>query len=209
MKKLYLLLACLAWLCAGAEAEDELDSVQPVSASAEGLYAQGSDALEAGKVAQAVSDFEQALRISPLYYDALYSLAGAYRRQGRFEESILLFQRLLRYDPQLVDAWYQLGLAYAGEGDYAKAVDAYRLTLERSPGYGQCHCALSLALRETQHSRESLAEAQNCLAQLPNYAGAWNLIGNAQTDLGDFQGRLGLPIKRPWSLKPSLCERPF
>ena len=147
-------------------------------------------------------------KISPLYYDALYSLRGPTRRQGSFDQAILLFQRLLRYYPQMVDGWFQLGLSYAGSGQYGKATDAYRLALERSPDFGQCHCALALALRETRQSQESLAEAQHCLALLPGYAGAWNLIGNAQTDLGDFGAALEA-YQKAVEIEPSYINAHF
>lgn len=114
---------------------------------------------------------------------ALFDRGKAQITAGDFEDAIQSFKRLLRFDPKLVEVWYQLGIAYASAGRYAEASDAYRLTLERNPDCGPCHCALSLALRETRHAPESLAEAKNCLRLIPNYAGAWNLIGNAELDL--------------------------
>jgi tetratricopeptide (TPR) repeat protein len=106
------------------------------------------------------------------------------RRQGRFEDSILTLQGLLKAEPKNTWAWYELGLSYATDAQYAKAIDAYRLALSYGFRDGQCRCALGLALRETRKPEAALAEARRCLAMLPGYAGAWNLVGNAEIDLG-------------------------
>jgi tetratricopeptide (TPR) repeat protein len=129
-------------------------------------------------------EFESAQAMDPRETE-LFTRGKAELAAGHFEEAIQIFKRLLRFDPKLVEAWYQLGISYASAGQYPQAVDAYRLTLERNPNCGQCHCALSLALRETRHAPESLSEARNCLRLIPDYAGAWNLIGNVQLDLGE------------------------
>jgi Flp pilus assembly protein TadD len=107
------------------------------------------------------------------------------RRQGRFEESVLSLQKHLKNSPDDARAWYELGLSYAMDGQYAKAVDAYRLALSKRLDDFQCHCALGVALRETQRPTAALNEARRCLELSPGYAGALNLIGNIQTDLGE------------------------
>jgi tetratricopeptide (TPR) repeat protein len=112
------------------------------------------------------------------------------RKQGRFAESIVSFQRLLKQDPSQSRAWYELGLSYAAAAQYAKAADAYRLALSRGLANASCHCALALALRESRQPKAALAEARRCLQLMPGYAGAWNLCGNAQTDLDDEAGAL-------------------
>jgi tetratricopeptide (TPR) repeat protein len=106
------------------------------------------------------------------------------RQEGRFEESVLKFQDLLKQSPDNARAWYEMGLSYASDDQYAKACDAYRLALSHGFSQAQCHCALALALRETQRASAALGEAKRCLQLLPRYAGAYNLIGNAEIDLG-------------------------
>ena len=89
---------------------------------------------------------------------------------------------------QLVDAWYQLlGLAYAGgRREYAKAVDAYRLTLERSPAMASAIAPFPWPCAKPSIAARAWHEAQNCLAQLPTYAGAWNLIRQCADRFGGF-----------------------
>jgi tetratricopeptide (TPR) repeat protein len=113
------------------------------------------------------------------------SLPGALeqRRQGNFEEAILELQALIKAEPGDSLAWYELGLTYASDGQYPKAADAYRLALAGGHPGPQCHCALALALRESGKPAVSLTEALKCRELLPRYAGAWNLVGNAETDL--------------------------
>lgn len=116
--------------------------------------------------------------------------ALAERRQGRFDESILILQGLLKQDPENARAWYELGLSYATDGQYGKAADAYRLALARGYSDPPCHCALALALRECKKPGAALGEARRCHELMPGYAGALNLIGNAEFDLGRFDRAL-------------------
>lgn len=109
------------------------------------------------------------------------------RRQGNFAESILSLQRLLKSEPENARAWFELGLSYATDAQYAKAADAYRLALARGYADPQCHCALGLALREAHKPQAALSESKRCLELIPGYAGAWNLIGNVEIDLGHFE----------------------
>jgi tetratricopeptide (TPR) repeat protein len=111
----------------------------------------------------------------------------AERRQGYFEQSMLSLQKFLRAHGNHAQAWYELGITYASDGQYGKAADAYRLALSHGFAEPQCHCALSLALREIAKPMASSAEARRCLDLIPDYAGAWNLIGNAEIDLGHYR----------------------
>lgn len=130
------------------------------------------------------------------------------RKQGRFEDSILTLQGLLKAEPKNVWAWYELGLSYATDSQYAKAIDAYRLALSYGFQDGQCRCALALALRETRKPEAALAEAQRCLAMLPGYAGAWNLVGNAEIDLGHYDKALEA-YQKAVALSPAYANAHF
>jgi tetratricopeptide (TPR) repeat protein len=106
-----------------------------------------------------------------------------FRWKGQYERAIDMLKELLLKDPANAAAWYELGLSYASEGAYRDAANAERLALEHGLQQDECHCALALALRESQQSRAALVEAKRCFHAMPRNAGALNLMGNAALDL--------------------------
>jgi tetratricopeptide (TPR) repeat protein len=105
----------------------------------------GNALFEKGKVAEAVGQFEQAVRIKPNYSDAHNNLGGAYLRLGRTQEAIARFEQALQTAPGLVEAHYNLGVALEQTGKVEYAIRQYEQALRIRPDY---------------------AEAQKCLARL-------------------------------------------
>lgn len=122
--------------------------------------------------------------------------------------SVLESQRQLKLRPDSPRAWYELGRSYASQGAYAKAADAYRLSLAKDPRNGACRCAHALALRELGRPKPGLAEAEACLALLPDYAGAFNLKGNFLHDLGRFNEALD-SYQKAVDLSPAYANAHF
>ena len=73
-----------------------IDTIKPEGASA--LYNLGSLHEDRGLIDEAVSDYRQALELSPDYADAHFNLAGALARSGRDGEAIKHWQRYLELD---------------------------------------------------------------------------------------------------------------
>jgi tetratricopeptide (TPR) repeat protein len=134
--------------------------------------------------------------------------ALAQRRQGHFSQAIAAMRDLLRANPGNAQDWYELGLSYAMAGQYGGASDAYRQAIAHGRQDGQCHCALSLALRESGRPTSAMAEARQCLKLLPAYAGAWNLVGNCDIDMGRLDGALEA-YKKAVTLSPGYVNARF
>jgi len=64
-----------------------------VNGDAQALYKTGLDLLEAGQVAQAVSSFEQALKLDPEFADAYDALGRAYFKMRDWQKAIDSFRR--------------------------------------------------------------------------------------------------------------------
>jgi tetratricopeptide (TPR) repeat protein len=105
-------------------------------------------------------------------------------QQGALTQAEACLQAQARQRPQQARAWYRLGLVRAARGHYREAVDAQRLAVGHAPGLGQAYCALALDLRESNQGVEGLIAAREAVRLLPDYAGAWNLLGNLELDNG-------------------------
>src|ERR1043166_6803057 len=64
-----------------------------VNGEAKALYKTGLDLLDSGQVAQAVTSFEQALKLDPEYADAYEALGRAYFKMREWQKAINSFHR--------------------------------------------------------------------------------------------------------------------
>ena len=71
--------------------------------------------LRAGRVQEAVSHGEAALRINPDFPEAHYNLANALFQSGRLDEAIAHFREALRLKPDFADAQRNLSKALADQ----------------------------------------------------------------------------------------------
>jgi|GEM_PF-1107991 len=117
------------------------------------LSQRGREALEAGRLAEAVDLLTRAERLAPLSPEVLFDLGQALDRSGQGEQAIPWLMRGLNLSPGQPAAWRQLGDHYFGRGEYASAQAAYGRLLMLQPN------------EEAALSR--LAVCQRRLAQAP------------------------------------------
>lgn len=92
------------------------------------LYARGSDALDAGRARQAVSDLEAAARLLPEASEVHNHLGLAYAETGREAEALAAFQRAVDLDCDNEAAKHNLQAALAGRFRPPEGAEAARGT---------------------------------------------------------------------------------
>jgi len=138
-----------------------------------------------GKIAAAIDEFQQALRINPRFAPPHRNWGNALVRQGRFEEAIEHYTAALRIDPDDADAHNNLGaalirhaepvemlksyfqlmaaLSYDQEvgrvsdrhADLVEAIEHFRQALRIRPDYAAAHANWGLALEKQGREREA------------------------------------------------------
>jgi len=103
----------------------------------------GSQLLTAGKLPEAVVQYQQALRFIPDYLEARGKLALTLTRLGRLPEAIEQYEQLLRTNPTDAEAHCNLGTALARAGRVPEAVQQYQEALRIKPGYTKARNALA------------------------------------------------------------------
>ena len=88
---------------------------------------------EPGRLAEAVTHYQEALQSDPFYPEGYVNLGIALGMQGKTREAIAMQRAALRLNPRLVEARVQLGLALAAQGNQKEATAAFRTTLEDLP----------------------------------------------------------------------------
>jgi tetratricopeptide (TPR) repeat protein len=139
-----------------------------------------------GRLPDAISEFEAALRIRPDYAEAHYNLGNALARMpGRIPDAIAEYETALRNAPNLKEAHYSLGNALSHTpGRLAEAITEYQAALRIQPDYVYAHNNLGTALARTPgRLPEAIAEFEAALRIQPDYADAHNNLGNALIDI--------------------------
>jgi tetratricopeptide (TPR) repeat protein len=94
-------------------------SEQKVAPDARARYGQGQALKRAGRMAEAVVEFEAALRIEPRYYRVMIALGDVWLREGDYERAATAAQMAITIDPDGAGA--HLELSYANRGVQERA----------------------------------------------------------------------------------------
>jgi tetratricopeptide (TPR) repeat protein len=98
----------------------------------------------AGKLDEALADFDKALSKDETLAEAYLNRGNTYYLMRRYDEALGDYETSLKYDlTKSHVAWYNIGLAYEAKKDAVKANDAYRTALEINPDFGPAQKKLS------------------------------------------------------------------
>jgi tetratricopeptide (TPR) repeat protein len=142
----------------------------------------GSTLLETGRLSEAVTHMEAALRIRPDSAQARSDLASALARTpGRLPEAIAEYQAAVRLLPGSAILHNNLGAALARFPDrLPEAIRECQAALRIDPDYAEAHNNLASALAETPgRLAQAIAEYQAALRIDPEYAEAHLGLGLA------------------------------
>jgi protein O-mannosyl-transferase len=127
------------------------------------LYARGS-------FAEAVGEFQEAIRLNPCFAEPWCSLGRAFAAQGRMEEAISACEKALQVRPGFVAAHNNLSDFLLRAGRLGEAMVHCRLAAEIEPGSATVQNNLANALALSGQLDEALAHFQKALAIEPDNA---------------------------------------
>jgi tetratricopeptide (TPR) repeat protein len=108
-------------------------------------YRQGSAHARNGDLVRAIESFSRALRLNPIYVDALISRSIALHRSGDHENAIADVSEALGIDPNNAIAYFYRGSMHYKYGNYAGAVADYDQSLRLDPRQERVRGARQLA----------------------------------------------------------------
>jgi tetratricopeptide (TPR) repeat protein len=169
----------------------------------------GAELLEAhGRLPDAISHFEAALRLQPNYPQTYNNLGLALSSlPGRVAEAVPYFEAAVRIQPDYAQAQNNLGLALSKlPGRLPDAIEHFESALRTKPGYAEAHNNLGSALSATPgRLADAISEYRAALRIRPDYAEAHYNLGNALADtpgrlaeaISQYQEALGLQPENP------------
>jgi len=140
--------------------------------------------LQQGKPAEAVADYQAAIRLKPNNATAHLDFGTALDTMGKKTEAIQEYEKALQFDPHNVAAHRNLGVVLVEMNRLSEAIAHDRQALQLRPDIAELHDDLGNALLKSGRAAEAVDELQTALQLDPNYAGACLDLGIALADTG-------------------------
>jgi len=146
----------------------------------------GADHLRAGREADAIKSFRQALKDNPDNVDAMRFLAAVFLKQKRrLRDAEALLQRATQIAPDFAAAWLDLGHAYKKRVKRMEAIEAFTRATELEPGNGIAWEKLASITAGAGYPEQAAEAFQKAIALSPKAAGFHMGYGHVLKMLGD------------------------
>jgi Flp pilus assembly protein TadD len=130
----------------------------------------GSDLLAQGRTDEAVSAFEEAVRLKPGSADTHKNLGAALGLNGRMNEAATQFRESLRIQPEDPEALFNLAKALERNGRLDEAIESFQRAESIRPGFAICYANLGVALANRGRIDEAITQLREALRLDPNDA---------------------------------------
>jgi protein O-mannosyl-transferase len=171
--------------------------------------------MSTGREAEAATEFEAAVRLTPDSPDYHVNLGLALAQiPGRMADAITEYQTALRIDPHLPAALLNLGLAYTSMpgrlpdaiAEYRKAIAAYQTAVRSEPNLWEAHFNLGLAYAQMAgREADAIAEYRTALRMKPDSALAHFHLGNTFHKMGRLPDAIA-EYQASLSIDPGVAE---
>jgi len=153
-----------------------------------------------GKVDEAITHYQSAIQINPLYPDARFNLGNAFLQKGSADKAIPQYQKVLEIQPDFASAHLNLGNSFSQQGRMDQAISQYQKALAIKPDYAEAHMNLGICLGQLGRLNEAISQYQKVLETKPDHAEALYNLGHAffqqgRTDQAISQYQKALAIK--------------
>ncbi|MDE0128483.1 MAG: sulfotransferase [Gammaproteobacteria bacterium] len=111
--------------------------------------------------------------------------AEALLRERRTQPAVRELREILRTHPDEVNTLRLLGAVRLAQGDITAAIEHLTRAVRHAPGFLQAALDLARAYRQAGRLDEAIECLQDCCAQAPDNAEAWELLGDALVERGE------------------------
>jgi tetratricopeptide (TPR) repeat protein len=137
----------------------------------------GADLEQAGKLAEAIAEQNEALRVDPGAVQAHIKLIALYGRLDQYDHAIEHYRAALDLDPNQADAHYNYGVLLLKHNASQDAETAFRRALQINPDYAEAHFNLGSIYEQQGRLDDALQQFTAAVERRPDYAAAHFHIG--------------------------------
>ena len=164
---------------------------------------------------EAKSNYFEALKLNPSFWEAYYNLGLIFQESGLIDEAIQFYQKAIGLNSQLYLAFYNLGNAYKNMNNFDLAIQNYSSAVKIKNNYADAFYNMGVVYEQQYNFSEALRNYNMAIKSEPNHVYAhWNLSlllllnGDFQNGFQEYEWRLlrEESVKRNF-LKPRLINQ--
>lgn len=154
------------------------------------LFRAAKAAQQAGRLAEAIDLYGQAVARKPDYAEAHNNLGNALGEAKRHGEAAESLARAAALRPDLAAIHSNLGLALARLARFAEAAASHRRAIELQPDLAQAHNNLAMALKELGEAEEAITHYRRAIKLKPGVPEFHHNLGNVLSGARRFDEAL-------------------
>lgn len=119
------------------------------------------------KYTDAITAFQEAIKLKEGYKEAYYNMGLAQQKVGKNSASIKSLKKAVEFDPNYADAHAALGNSYRKNGQHSAAARAYKAALKIKPNNADWHYNLGIVYQMQDDLESALTAYQAFLEYTP------------------------------------------
>jgi putative glycosyltransferase (TIGR04372 family) len=132
--------------------QDCPETISPVPAEAETLFARGNALALQGRLSEAIGQYQQAIALQPNWVEAHFNFANILRKLDNLTGASEYYRQAIALNPNFAPAYFQLGNLLERAGNIAGAIACWQRTVEIDSQWALAYLKMSMAyLIENQH----------------------------------------------------------
>ena len=128
------------------------------------LFQQAYELHQAGRVSDALSLYNKALKSEPTNAQLLFLMGLAQQQMGQHDRALNFFSRALKSDPNNPSIYLHQGMSLGQKNQMPQAVKAYEEAIALQPDFFEAYCNLGNALNSTGKPQAALLAYEKALA---------------------------------------------
>jgi tetratricopeptide (TPR) repeat protein len=139
----------------------------------------GYSLLHRGRVDEAMTQFQYALKAGPDRAEIHNTLGDCLLQTGRGAEAIAQYEKAVELKPDFVAARNNLGFALFEAGRTSEATGQFQKVLELEPTFTEARYNLALSFFQMGRLDEAISQCRRVVEQQPGFVPAYNTLGDA------------------------------
>jgi tetratricopeptide (TPR) repeat protein len=148
-------------------------------------FCRGTMQYMSGRGAEAITQYDRAIELSPQCARAYNNRGGAYLILSEHSEAISDFNKAIELSPNYVSAYHNRANAYLDSEQYVKAIADYTRAIELDPTFVKAYFGRGYAHLALEHYNEAISDYTRAIQLNPTYARAYYTRSISYAQLGE------------------------
>jgi tetratricopeptide (TPR) repeat protein len=154
------------------------------------LYQRAQAQAWLGKNDEAITDLQDALKLTPSHFGARATLADVFVKAGKSPEALAAFNKLVELFPENPLSLNNRGMYLQNQGKFDDAIIDFTRAVERDPNYHVAYANRGFTLLQMENPAAAEADFSQSLKINPQQAFVYNLRAQSKVARGDLAGAI-------------------